>query len=190
MISISRMQEFLLDLAARVRKTYSGLAPRERIFVTAAGAVMLIVILDLAVVAPLSGRAQRLERQIEKARKDVAEMIALSEEHRRLEARLKGMKPVSQDFSIFHHLETVGTQSGVKIDSIKPGPAGSVGTLKEMTYDVRIDKVSLYQLVDLLYRLEKSREYPIQVKRISIRPQQRDRQFLEVSLQILMLASG
>ncbi len=173
-----------------IRGFIRGLAPRERLLVGAAVGVVVLLLLDLAIVAPLAGRSQRLDRQIDKARKDLREMYALREEHTRLELRLKGMKPIPKDFSFFHHLESIGLQSGVKIDSIKPGPTSSLGPMKETTYDVKIDKVSLFQLVDLLYRIERNQDYPLKIKRISIRPQTRDRQFLEVSFQIVMITTG
>jgi len=185
-----RIEELLREYLGKLQALYRGLAPRERILVSAAVGVTLIVILDLAVVAPLARRAQRLERQIERAQKDFQEMSALSDEHRRLEALLKGVKPIPKDFSFFHHMENIGIQSGVKIDSIKPGAVNSMGTMKEVTYNVRIDKINLFQLVDLLYRIERNQEYPMLVNRISIRPQVRDRQFLEVSFQVTIMTIG
>jgi len=185
-----RIEELLREYLGKLQTLYKGLAPRERLLVSAAAGVTLIVILDLAIVAPFARRTQRLERQIEKARKDIQEMSALSEEHRRLETNLKGMKPIPKDFSFFHHMENIGVQSGVKIDSIKPGAVNSMGTMKEVSYNIRIDKINLFQLVDLLYRIERNKEYPMQVNRISIRPQVRDRQFLEVSIQVTMVTLG
>jgi type II secretory pathway component PulM len=170
-LRLRRIEELLRGLAGKLQTLYKGLAPRERLLVSAAAVVTLIFVIDLAVVAPMSRRTQRLERQIEKARKDIQEMSALSEEHKRLETLLKGMKPIPKDFSFFHHMESIGIQSGVKIDSIKPGAVNSMGTMKEITYNVRIDKINLFQLVDLLYRIERNQEYPMQVDRISIRPQ-------------------
>jgi len=190
LLRFRRMEEFLRELLGKLQALYRGLAPRERLLVSAAVGVTLIVILDLAIVAPLTRRAQRFERQIEKTRKDLQEMSALSEEHRRLETHLRGVKPIPKDYSFFHHMENIGIQSGVKIDSIKPGAVNSMGTMKEVTYNVRIDKINLFQLVDFLYRIERNQEYPMQVNRISIRPQVRNRQFLEVSIQVLMVTVG
>ncbi len=166
---------------------FSKLSKREKGVVGGGSLLVLIILIYVLLISPFSKRIARLEELINAEKVELREMMILKEQYRQAQDRAKKIKPLPPKFSFLSHLETLARQSNVKIDSIRPGSTETSGSYKETLIDVKIEKITLDQLVEFLYKIEIFGDYPLKVKKIHIKPTYKNPQYLEVSFQIVSL---
>lgn len=166
---------------------FSKLRKREKVMVGAGSLLVIIIIMYALIISPFSKRIVRLEELIDAEKVALREMMILKEQYLQAQDRVKKIKPLPPKFSFLSHLETLARQSNVKIDSIRPGSTETTASYKETLIDVKIERITLDQLVEFLYKIEISGDYPLKVKKIHIKPTYKNPQYLEVSFQILSI---
>jgi general secretion pathway protein M len=89
-------------------------------------------------------------------------------------------------FALFSYLERAAGTAKVKenIKSMKPSTSKGQGDYKESTVEVRIEAITLQQLVDYLYRIE-SPDKVVFVKRMSIQSNKKGKGYIDAILQVL-----
>ena len=166
---------------------FSRLGKREKVMVGGGSLLVLIILIYVLIVSPFIKRIARLEELVDAKKVELREMMILKEQFLQAQDRVKKIKPLPPKFSLLSHLETLARKSNVKIDSIRPGPTKKSGSYKETLIDVKIERITLDQLVEFLYKIEISGDYPLKVKKIHIKPTYKNPQYLEVSFQIVSL---
>lgn len=161
----------MTGLRERIAVWIAGLAPRERLLLGAAGAMLAAAIVWLAGVQPLLGavqgaalRVETAERNLEVARRVQGELAALQANLASVEARIRqGPKG-----NLFTTLEQLAAQSAVKVESMEPQASPASDTYRETKVQVALKQVTLAQVVNFLHKIE-SAEQPLSVKSLRIR---------------------
>lgn len=162
---------------------------REQLLVIGAGVLVLLLALFTFVIDPIRERAANLDRRLVTAGRQLAELRALRDDYRRqkrvidrMDARLRRQR---RNFAIFSYLEQVAGRAGVqdKIQSMNTLASPPNTEYKEESVEVRMEGVTLQQLVEYLHRVEKSPQI-LRIKRLQVGPTRENRQLLSVRLRI------
>ena len=173
--------------------TYQRLSARERLLVGLAGGAVLVIALYTLVWEPLDeGRAQ-LARRIQLKKAELVEMQHMREEYLELlnqyELRQKIIEKADPKFSLFPHIEaTVGQVVGrEKIASMNPQNKDvGGGAYREESVEIKLNGVTLEQLTDLMYRIEKGAQ-PLRLTRLQVKKRVREPQNFDVVATVAML---
>lgn len=92
----------------------------------------------------------------------------------------------SPDFSLFTYLEGKAKEAGLKeaVTSLTPLKASRTGGLEEQTVEIKLEKITLLQLVHFLYLVEAPDEL-ITVKKASLGKMKEDPEYLNAALQVV-----
>ena len=162
---------------------------REQALVVSAGVLVLLLALFSFVVDPILARAANLDRQLASAGRQLAELQTLRGEYQRqkqvidrIDNRLRRQR---RSFAIFSYLEQVAGRTGVqdKIQSMNTIASPPGTEYKEESVEVRMEGVTLKQLVEYMHRVENSPQI-LRIKRLQIAPGRENRQLLSVRLRI------
>ena len=162
---------------------------REQMLVVGAGVLVLVAALFTFVIDPILARGANLDRRLAAASRQLAALQTLRGDYRqqqqiidRIDAQLRRQ---SKSFAIFSHLEQVAGRAGIqdKIQSMNTVASPPNTVYKEDSVEVRMEGVSLAQLVDYLHRMERSPQV-LKIKRLQVKPTRDNRQLLSVRLRV------
>jgi general secretion pathway protein M len=162
---------------------------RRQLIWIAAG-VMVILALSQWLVRPIVKRRNKLAISIQRSEERMQEMVRLEQlyrkmraENSRVEKNLRGRK---RDFTLFAFLEGLAGRDGVKsqIEFMRPSVKQLGDMHQEEQVEMRLKAVSLERLIPYLYHIEAAPEQ-VRIRRLTIRPNQRDQSQLEVSLVVV-----
>ena len=171
---------------------------REQILVVCAALLVLVAALFTFVIDPILARGANLDRRLAAASRQLAELQALRGDYQRqkqiidrLDAQLRRQP---RNFAIFSHLEQVAGQADIqdKIQSMNTVASPPNAVYTEESVEVRIEGVTLSQLIDYLYRVERSPQV-LKIKRLQVKPTRENRQLLAVRFRVSvfsLMASG
>jgi len=166
------------------------LAKREKYLIALAVTVVAAALIIQLVIMPFFDRLERYRNNVSVKQENLEQMVALRREYLLLQqdsdtlAQRLTMRPKS--FTLFSFLEKAAGDSGVKgnIKSMKPSASIGKGPFKESLVEMKLEKVTLGQMVGYLKLIE-SPENLVSIKRISIQSNKKETQFLDVVLQVL-----
>ena len=168
------------------------ITPRDRIVLTV-GSVFLLFFLVLQFgIFPLIEKRDRLRKGIVGREKALVEMKELQAEYRQLHSKANslldqlGGRP--DDFSLFSFLEQMAARSEVKknITYMKPSETSDDGPFKEILVEMKLQAITLKQLVDFL-KLVESPENVVALKRLSIQENKKEEATLDAIMQLVSL---
>jgi general secretion pathway protein M len=181
-----------LDLSI-VTSAYQRLSPRERTLVGMGGGLLLVGMLYTLIWEPLDSGRTALAKRIQTRQHDVVEMQHMREEYLELlnqyELRQKIIEKADPKFSLFPHIEaTVGQVVGrEKIASMNPQNKDvGGGAYREESVEIKLNGVTLEQLTDLMYRIEKGAQ-PLRLTRLQVKKRVREPQNFDVVATVAML---
>ena len=156
------------------------------------GAVGVVLFLGLAVggIHAIMAARERLDLRISSGERRLQELLELELAYRRLTAENAGLKETlgkrRQDFTLFGFLEALANRDGLKsqIEFMRPSVKGLNETFQEEQVEMRLNGVGMKSLIPYLYHIETAPER-IRVKRLTLRPQQRNPALLEVNLVVV-----
>ncbi len=183
MSKLSDKFEGLLEL----KRAFTGLSSREKWLLIGAVLLTLVVILDLGVITPLYRNTKRMKKEIRDDRSALVQMQKLYADHETYEAMLRGSKSVPKNFSIMTYLQSVANAAGVSYDSIQPRSSSDSSS---SYIDVRLKNINLYQLTNLLFKLEIGGQYPLKIKRLNVRTSYNNAAVLDVGIQVVVPESA
>ncbi len=172
------------------------LSARERSLLGTAAAAAAIIAFYTLVWEPLAEAKTKVERQIRVKQQELAEIqdlrVRYMELLNRLDASRKIIDPENFDanFSLFPHIETtVGKVLGgrEKIRSMSPKTKDINDAYVEETVELKLDGISLEQLVQMMYSIEKG-EQPLRFSRLQIKKRRREPHQFDVTATVSMLA--
>jgi len=166
------------------------LAKRERLFVTLAAVAIALFILLEFLILPFFKERGRMKRGIIDKQVELRDVLEGS-------ARLKALRNNSlgleqslnsreKGFALFSYLERAAGTAMVKenIKYMKPSTSKGQGDYKESTVEVKIEAVTLQQLVDYLYRIE-SPDKVVYIKSMSIQENKKGKGYIDAILRVL-----
>jgi general secretion pathway protein M len=167
-----------------------NLQRREKIALTAAGAVLVLFLFLELVIFPVVNRGDALRSQIKSKTRALQEMQALRTEYqsnsrysRDMEASLK-QRP--KTFTLFSFVDKLAGTSGVKSNVVYMKP--STSNLKNSTYtlstvEIKLTALTMEQLTAFIYGLEDSANM-VWIRRISLTKGEKNENLLNSVLQV------
>jgi len=175
---LKRVSQRLDPIVGNLRARYQKLEPRERILTLVASVLLAVFLVYNLIYGPIQSWQQSLESRISARQKDLGNVRRLARVYLELKGDLAAADrrtvTTNKDFSLFSVVEssltkTVGRN---KIGSLTPGDKRISDELMEYEVNVKLNDVSLAQLVDSLYDV-KALTVPVVVTNLNIkkRPQ-------------------
>ena len=160
--------------------------PRERRTLMVAGCFLVALLIYLLIVSPYLKAMEVMDRQIVRKSEELKEVLALQQDYFQLKEKtkmLENMVRSTPGFSLLSFLENLATRNQIKnqIAYMKPVTAASSERYRESSVEMKIENITLKQLIDYLYGIEQSRE-SIRVKRLNI-VKKKETDLLDVTLQ-------
>ena len=162
---------------------------RDQLLVTA-GTILVLLAVSLWIVRPILGRRRKLAVKIEQSEKRLQELISLERLYQEMKAESgrieSNLSQRSHDFTLFAFLEGLAGRDGIKgqIEFMRPSVKELGDKHQEEQVEMRFKAVSLERLIPYLYHIETAPEQ-VRIRRLTIRPQQRNPAELEVSLLVV-----
>ena len=167
---------------------WQNLQPRERLFIGGAGAALVLILFFTFVIDPLFKHAADLDRQIVTARRQLNELRTMQKDYQRQKSvvdSINSQLKKQQNFAIFSRLEELAGQTGIrnKILYMKPTVSTPSEVYNEESVEVKMEGVTLEQLVRYLHQVENSPQL-LKIKRLEIKPRFDNRQILTATFRV------
>jgi len=161
--------------------------PREKRTLLAGGCVIAALLVYLLVVSPYLKAMELLDRRIAGKTQELREVLAFQEEYFRLKRKtriLEDMVRSTPGFSLLSFLENLATRNQIKTQIAYMRPLTLPGNekYKESSVEMKLESITLKQLVDYLYQVEGSSQ-PIRIKRLHM-AKKKGKAYLDVTLQV------
>jgi len=181
---------------AVVRAWYQKREPRERMLVNAGIGILGVFLAYNLIYVSIQDWQESLKTEIESRQVELSEARRLTETYMERKAELKAAEkttiPRSKDFSLFSVGEGTLTQTvgREKIGSITPAADRKLPDgFTQFTVDLKLQNVSLAQVVDALYGL-KSLSSPVAVQRLDVTRRPQDSHAYDVEMTCVALAKN
>ena len=170
------------------------LAKREKYYVGIAIGFITIILFYELIIDRFFENKEYYQKGIETKEEELRNMTAWISEYTALKRDLQGMEMVAagkRDFTLFSFLDKAAGTTQIKdhITSMKPSTSKETESYKEEMMEVKINAITLNQLVEYLHRIESPRDRII-IKRIQIKENKRKSGFLDVILQVITYELG
>lgn len=171
---------------------YARLAPRERLLLGVAAVSVVLISLYSFVWEPLQSSRAQMERRIALKQKEILEIQKQRDLYLDLRRHIDANRAVlSQDdpgFSLFAYMDNAISQAVGREHVASMNPTNkNIGTeYQEQQVEVRLTQISLQQLVDLLYRVEKG-DHPLRFSRLQVKKRYNDIRNFDVTATVSLL---
>lgn len=158
------------------------------------GTLVLFLLVQF-VLFPLLDKRKRLDRGISTKQKGLVEMQEMQSRYHQLSMQSntieKRVSRRSGEFGLFSFLEKMAAEAKVKgnIAYMKPSDATGEGALQQIMVEMKLNAMNLKQLVAFLERIE-SPENIVELKRISIQENNKQKGTLDVIMQVISLVQS
>ncbi|HVA83865.1 MAG TPA: type II secretion system protein GspM [Candidatus Binataceae bacterium] len=189
---IARVRTAVAPTAAAARGRYEKLDRRERVLVQIAGALVALFIVFNLIYVPIQNALSGLSDRIQERQHDAVDVAHMMRTYQRLRIDLATMRartvPASGDFSLFSVVEQALTRAPGKdkIGSITPAEKTISGGLKQYTIELKLNALSLPQVVDTLYGLS-ALNVPVTVSALHITRRSQDSHSFDVEMTCVAL---
>ena len=152
---------------------FSQMTQRERIVLIAGGLFVLATLVYFGLISPYRTAMTGLDRKIASRQQQLVDMEDLRQQYLELKQNLAAFqKQLDQEsaFSMFSFIEGLAVQQVGRENLVymRPQPPAEKDGFREESVEVKLERVDLPQLVQLLYEME-SAEMPLQVKSLRIK---------------------
>jgi general secretion pathway protein M len=176
-----------------LKERWQHFSQRERIIVSAGGAMVAAALVFLLIIDPLMATIDKLDRQARRKAKDSQELALVAQEYVIKQARIAKLEqrmpsPPAQ-FSLLAFMEEATTTAQIRdrIVGMQPQAPIVVQGYQETAVDLRLDGVSLPQLLALLVAIEQA-PYDVQVHHLQMKPKYDNPINLDATLRIVTYA--
>jgi general secretion pathway protein M len=177
----------------KLKERWQHFSQRERIIVAGGGTVVAAALVFLLVIDPLMASIDKLDRQARRKAKDSQELVLIAQEYVAKQARMTKLEqrmpaPPAQ-FSLLAFMEEATTTAQIRdrIVGMQPQAPIVVQGYQETSVDLRLDGVSLPQLLALLVAIEQA-PYDVQVHHLQMKPKYDNPVNLDATLKIVTYA--
>jgi general secretion pathway protein M len=176
-----------------LKERWQHFSQRERLIVSAGVAIVAAVLVFLLIIDPLMASIDKLDRQARRKAKDSQELALVAQEYVIKQARIARLEqrmpsPPAQ-FSLLAFMEEATTTAQIRdrIVGMQPQAPVVVQGYQETAVDLRLDGVSLPQLLALLVAIEQA-PYDVQVHHLQMKPKYDNPVNLDATLRIVTYA--
>jgi general secretion pathway protein M len=166
------------------------LATREKHLIWAGAVCVAIFILVQFLVFPFFESKRRMARGLKAKEKGLAEIARLSAEYQTYQTASQVIREALSKrkggFTLFSFLDDAAGKAQVKvhIKYMKPSTSVSTGPFKESTVEMKLEALTLEQLVGYLYLIESPSDL-VSIKRLSIADNKKQQGYLDAIVQVL-----
>ena len=166
------------------------LARREKYLITLTACSIAILFLFQCLIFPFFEKRERIQRGIRAKEGALGEIVMLGAEYRAYKRGFRGAQKLlakrKKGFALFSFLERAAGKADVKdnIKYMKPSTSQGTGPYKESMVEIKLEGITLKQLVRFLYRVE-SPEDVTGIRRISIKENKGESGYLDAIIQVL-----
>ena len=176
-------KRFNSKLRSRLRDRFNQLTPREKTIVTASVVLILLFVVIYLLLLPSMTRERDLRRKVKAREFEFRELNKIITTLKRLDKETRSFSRTSddQDINLFSAIDRIATRCGVvaNIEYMKPGSTPIDANRQEEWIEIRMSKITLKELIDLLQNLE-SLNRKIYIKRLYMK---RTGEYLDLVLQ-------
>jgi Type II secretion system (T2SS), protein M len=189
---IARVRAAAAPTATAARGRYQKLERRERVLVQVAGVLIALFLVFNLVYLPIQDAIGGLGDRIQERQHDAVDVAHMMRTYQRLRIDLSTMRartvPASGDFSLFSVVEQALTRAPGKdkIGSITPAEKTIPGGLKQYTIELRLNALSLPQVVATLYGLS-ALNVPVTVSTLHVTRRSEDQHSFDVEMTCVAL---
>ena len=176
-----------------LKERWQHFSQRERLIVSAGGAMVAAALVFLLIIDPLMATIDKLDRQARRKAKDSQELALVAQEYVIKQARIAKLEqrmpsPPAQ-FSLLAFMEEATTTAQIRdrIVGMQPQAPVVVQGYQETAVDLRLDGVSLPQLLALLVAIEQA-PYDVQIHHLQMKPKYDNPVNLDATLRIVTYA--
>lgn len=147
-----------------------NLEQRDKKALIIGGAAAGIILLYIFILSPLTEDLSRKRDLIPKKEKDVVEMKALREEYLGMQKGLQEAQAAAAGRGpLLTEIENITRRANLsgKIVSLKPQTGVQSDAFKESIVEIRLDNLSLYEVVNFVYLLEKA---SLRIRKLYFKP--------------------
>ena len=165
-----------------------NLSQREQRVLIGAGAFLVVMILYFGVDSIVQ-RYDKLESRIATKRGEIEKITRLRaqymEAHKQLAEIKAKLDQMERGFSVLSFIEDLAKKQNIRenIGSVKPKKIPLNDDYDENIVELKMDNVSLSELVDFIYKVENS-GHLLKVKRLRIKTRYDNRDLLNVTMQV------
>ena len=165
------------------------LNPREKWMLAGGAAVLGLLLIWFGLLSPYLETMSGLDRRIAAHQRNLGKMQQMKGQISQLREQLASVgNRAEKNRPLFSQVENLTVQTGVReqLLSMRPQPATTQGGFRQQLVEIRLEKLTLGQLVKLLYAVE-YRSAGIQVKSMRVKPRFEDRSSLDVNMVLMSL---
>ena len=167
-----------------------NLSKREKIAVTAAVVVIIVVALAQYVITPIMNEHKLLKRNLRIKTQAVKEMRMLQTEYNNLAHKAERAKHRfanrKKDFRLFSFLEQLASEAGVKsnITNMKPSTSTSADASYTISkVEMKLQAVTLNQITAFLHKVETTGKMVV-IRRLSLSRTGKKKPYIDAILQV------
>jgi type II secretory pathway component PulM len=175
----------LRALLARLPGLLENLSPRERLLVSAVGAVAVACALVVAVLELLDA-GDRIDARVAAAEQELEVLARLRREYDDVSLRLRSVEERIQKApsgNLRTTLESLAQRASVRIESMEPQASPTHERYRETKVEVGLREVTLAQAVSYLHQIEQTPQ-PLSVKALRIRTRPEKPELLDVTFSV------
>jgi len=146
------------------------LESRDKKVLLICGAAAGLILLYALVLAPLASDLSRKRELVPKKERALAEMRVLRDQYREIQQRLQQAQASAvKRGPLLTEIENVSKRAnlGGKIVSLKPQAGAQSETFKESIVEIRLENITLYDVVNYVFLLEKN---ALRIKKLYFKP--------------------
>lgn len=158
------------------------LEPRDKKTLIIGGIAALIIVIYAFVLSPLTSNLARKREFIPKKERDLAEMRVLKSQYTEMQQRLlQAQASAAKRGPLLTELENITKRANLntKIISLKPQAGVQSEAFKESIVEVKLDSITLYDIVNYVYALEKD---GLRIKKLNFKPRYDNPKLLNATL--------
>jgi general secretion pathway protein M len=131
-----------------------------------------------------------MARGLKAKEKGLAEIARLSAEYQTYQTASRGIRDALSKrkggFTLFSFLDDAAGKAQVKpyIKYMKPSTSVSTGPFKESMVEMKLEALTLQQLIGYLYLIESPRDL-VSIKRLSVKENKKEAGYLDAVIQVL-----
>ncbi len=162
---------------------YSGRTQREKIILISGLTIVFLIILYITL-SPIFNKLKKLDEKIYEKRSELLEVLELKANYGE-NILLSDSRVLEKETSLLSFLEGITSKLNITIQSFRPSEAGtSHQNFNELTAEVKLTGISVKELTDFLYFLEKDNRYSIWIKKFHAKRTFKDPDKLDVTLTV------
>ncbi len=174
----------------RIRELWGKMGKRDRVVLSGGLGLLLLILLVQFILVPYTDARKKLDRSVHSGERVLKEMAVLGAEYKTLRKGVdemqRGIARRPNDFTLFSFLEKKAGQTGVRsnIRQMQPSRAPVSGPYEEVSVDVKLEKITLKQLVNFMHSVE-SPENVVRIRKLSVKKTAEDPRYLAAQLQVV-----